>query len=85
MPFAMPGSAELADSVRQALGSGMAVLMQNHGLVVAAGSLRHAADTAEVIERASQMIWSCYVLGKKPSVLPGDILGLLREIGHMIA
>jgi ribulose-5-phosphate 4-epimerase/fuculose-1-phosphate aldolase/putative sterol carrier protein len=85
VPFAMPGSAELADSVRQALGGGMAVLMQNHGLVVAAGSLRHAADTAEVIERASQMIWSCYALGKEPSVLPGDILGLLREIGHMIA
>jgi hypothetical protein len=54
-------------------------------LVVAAGSLRHAADTAEVIERVSQMIWGCYALGKEPSALSGDILVLLREIGHMIA
>jgi phosphoglycerate dehydrogenase-like enzyme/sugar (pentulose or hexulose) kinase/ribulose-5-phosphate 4-epimerase/fuculose-1-phosphate aldolase/putative sterol carrier protein len=85
VPFTMPGSVELAEAVRQALGDGMAVLMQNHGLVVAASSLRHAADTAEVIERVAQMIWGCYALGKEPSALPADILDLLREVGHMIA
>ena len=63
----------------------MAVLMQNHGLVVAASSLRHAASTAEVIERISQMIWSCRALDRKPVVLPQNVLDLLREIGHMIA
>ena len=85
VPFIMPGSKELAAAVRQALGDGMAVLMQNHGLVVAASSLRHAANTAEVIERVSQLIWGCYAVGKKPSALPKDVLATLREIGRMLA
>jgi autoinducer 2 (AI-2) kinase len=85
VPFIMPGSTELAVAVRQALGNGMAVLMQNHGLVVAASSLRRAADAAEVIERVSQLIWGCYAVGKKPPTLPKDVLGTLREIGRMLA
>jgi ribulose-5-phosphate 4-epimerase/fuculose-1-phosphate aldolase/predicted lipid carrier protein YhbT len=85
VPFIMPGSKELAAAVRQALGDGMAVLMQNHGLVVAASSLRHAANTAEVIERVSQLIWGCYAVGKKPPTLPKDVLATLRETGRMLA
>lgn len=85
VPFIMPGSRELAAAVQQALGTGTAVLMQNHGLVVAAGSLRHAANTAEVIERVSQLIWGCYAVGKKPQALPKDVLVTLREIGRMLA
>ena len=85
VPFIMPGSKELAAAVRQALGGGMAVLMQNHGLVVAASSLRRAADTAEVIERVCQLIWGCYAVGKKPPTLPKDVLVTLREIGRMLA
>ena len=85
VPFIMPGSTELATAVRQALGDGMAVLMQNHGLVVAASSLRQAANTAEVIERVSQLIWGCYAVGKKPPTLPKDVLVTLREIGRMMA
>lgn len=85
VPFVMPGTRELAVAVRTALGDGMAVLMQNHGLVVAAGSLRHAANTAEVVERVSQLIWGCYAVGKKPLQLPKDVLASLREIGRMMA
>ena len=85
VPFLVPGSQELAAAVRDAIGDGMAVFLQNHGLVVAASSLRHAASTAEVIERISLMIWGCYAVGKKPPTLPKDILAMLREIGRMIA
>lgn len=85
VPFIMPGSRELAMEVRLALGGGTAVLMRNHGLVVAASSLRRAADTAEVIERVSQLIWGCYAVGKKPPTLPKDLLAMLREIGYMRA
>lgn len=85
VPFIIPGTLELAVAVKLALGGGMAVLMQNHGLVVAASSLRQAANTAEVIERVSQLIWSCYAAGKKPQTLPKDVLSTLRDIGRMLA
>ncbi len=85
VPFIMPGSKQLAVEVTQALGKGIAVLMQNHGLVVAASSLRHAANTVEVIERVAQLIWGCYAVGKKPPTLPKDVVATLREIGEMMA
>ena len=85
VPFIMPGSRELAVAVREALGTGSAVLMQNHGLVVAATSLRQAANAAEIIERVSQLIWGCHAVGKKPPTLPKDVLATLRDIGRMMA
>ncbi len=85
VPFIMPGSQALAQEVAKALGKGVAVLMQNHGLVVAATSLRHAANTVEVVERVSQLIWGCYVIGKKPPSLPKDVVAALRDIGEMMA
>jgi len=85
VPFIMPGSRELAVAVREALGAGSAVLMQNHGLVVAASSLRQAANAAEIVERVSQIIWSCHAVGKRPPSLPKDVLATLRDIGRMMA
>jgi len=85
VPFIMPGSEELAAAARDALGDGSAVLLQNHGLVVAASSLRQAANSAEVIERVSHLIWGCHVAGAPAPTLPGDVLATLREIGRMMA
>ncbi len=85
VPFIMPGGEALAVAARDALGDGSAVLLQNHGLVVAATSLRQAANAAEVIERVSHLIWSCHVAGREAPVLPADMLEMLREIGRMMA
>jgi autoinducer 2 (AI-2) kinase len=82
--FTMPGSGDLADAVREALGNGTAVLLQNHGLVVAADSLRQAANAAAAVEEACQIIWSCEAVGKHPPTLPDDVVATLREIGRMI-
>jgi autoinducer 2 (AI-2) kinase len=84
VPFIMPGTQELADAVASALGTGPAVLMQNHGILVAGSSLRRAADQAEVLERSSQLILGCYAVGREPPVIPDDILATLREAGKMM-
>ncbi len=85
VPFIMPGSEELAAAAKDALGDGSAVLLQNHGLIVAASSLRQAANATEVIERVSHLIWSCHVAGRPAPPLPDDMLAMLREIGRMMA
>ncbi|WP_372365208.1 NAD(P)-dependent oxidoreductase [Candidatus Uabimicrobium sp. HlEnr_7] len=84
VPFIMPGSRELAEEVAKAIGSGTAVLLQNHGLVVAAGSLRQAADLTYIIEQTAEKIMVCYAAGKPPKTLPQDAIDMLRSLGEMI-
>lgn len=74
IPFVMPGTDALAQALVAALGGGWGVLMQNHGLIVAARSLRRAADITQIIERTAEIIIGCYALGRKPPVLPDDVV-----------
>jgi autoinducer 2 (AI-2) kinase len=85
IPFVMPGSKEMAEAVVQALGTGWAVLMQNHGIVVAGKSLRRAADMAEIIDRSAQVILGCYAVGKEPPALPDKIVKMLSQYADLMA
>ncbi len=85
IPFVMPGTRELADAIVAALGDGWAVLMQNHGLLVAGRSLRRAADVCEIIERTAQVIVGCYSVGREPPVLPEETVEMLAKYGDLMA
>jgi autoinducer 2 (AI-2) kinase len=85
IPFVMPGTQELADAVVAAMGKGWAVLMQNHGLLVAGRTLRRAADMCEIIERTAQVIIGCYSVGKEPPVLPEKTVKTLAQYGDLMA
>jgi autoinducer 2 (AI-2) kinase len=85
VPFIMPGTPALADAVANAMADGWAVLMVNHGILVAGRSLRRAADMVEIVERSAEIILGCYAVGKTPPTLPEEIVKQLREMGDLVA
>ncbi|MCB1842866.1 MAG: class II aldolase/adducin family protein, partial [Halioglobus sp.] len=85
IPFCMPGTPELADAVGEAMGDDWAVLMINHGILVAGRSLRRAADMVEIIERSAEIILGCHAVGVEPPVLPPDAAAHFRKLGDIVA
>jgi autoinducer 2 (AI-2) kinase len=85
IPFVMPGTQALADAIVEAMAEGWAVLMQNHGLLVAGRTLRRAADMAEIIERSCEVILGCHAVGREPPVLPEDVVEMLGKYGDLMA
>lgn len=85
IPFVVPGTPALAAAVVDALGQGWAVLMQNHGLIVAARSLRRAADITQIIERTSEVILGGYAVGRPPPVLPPELVAELSAKADLMA
>ena len=85
IPFIMPGTEALAEAVGAAAREEWAVLMKNHGLIVAGRSLRRAADMSEIIERTAEVILGCYAVGREPPVLPDEAVETLRKMGDLVA
>jgi autoinducer 2 (AI-2) kinase len=85
VPFIMPGTDELAHAVAEAMRTSWAVLMQNHGLLVAGRSLRRTADMVEIIDRSAEIILGCYAVGIEPTTLPDDVVAMLQKMGDLMA
>ncbi|MDX1384516.1 MAG: class II aldolase/adducin family protein, partial [Thermoanaerobaculia bacterium] len=85
IPFVMPGTQALADAVGEGAKTSWAVLMKNHGLLVAGRSLRRAADMTEIVERSSEVLLGCKAVGAEPPVLPDDVVATLRKMGDLVA
>jgi autoinducer 2 (AI-2) kinase len=85
VPYIMPGTKELGNQVANGIGAGFAVIMQNHGLVVAGKDLRQAADITHIIERTSEKILGSYDVGKDPRVLSDEAVAQLKKNNDLIA
>jgi L-fuculose-phosphate aldolase len=55
VPFALPGSVELAEGVTAVAGTAACLLLANHGSIAAGSSLTAAVDNAEELEAAARL------------------------------
>ncbi len=62
-PYATFGSQELAKSVCETIADSHACLMENHGQIVAAGSLDKAMWIAEEVEEQAHIYWGAEAVG----------------------
>ncbi|MCL2107403.1 MAG: class II aldolase/adducin family protein, partial [Oscillospiraceae bacterium] len=85
VPFIIPGSPELGDLVGEAVGEeGAAVIMQNHGLVVAGTNLRRASDMTDCIETTATKILEAKAMGIELSQIPPADVEELAALGKML-
>ena len=76
VPYALMGSAELADIVAENAMNADILLLENHGILTTGSSLLQAFDKLEVLENAAKMTLIVEMTGKKK----GLSISRIREI-----
>jgi ribulose-5-phosphate 4-epimerase/fuculose-1-phosphate aldolase len=80
VPYVRPGDPRMGEMIRALQGRHAAVLLANHGPVVAAGDLDAAVFAAEEIEETARLV---LILGAAPArrLSPADIAELEAVFG----
>ncbi|RLF28567.1 MAG: class II aldolase/adducin family protein [Thermoplasmata archaeon] len=80
--YALPGSAELAKNVIEALGDRNAALLSNHGAVCCGRNLKEAFEIAEIVEEICKIFILSSSLGEI-KILPDEGRKYQREMFEM--
>lgn len=85
IPYAISGSAELAESVREKLGNNcFCYIMQNHGALSLGADIDQAWKNAELLEKAAQVYYYALSSGTRITTLPKEAIAqinAMRESG----
>lgn len=80
VPWFMPGSAELAQAVGEALRKSRGAILQNHGLMAVGDDLRKAATRAAMIEETARLQLYIKQFGGTVTLLPDEWVKKLEPI-----
>lgn len=80
VPFALPGSLELARLVVEGLGEGRALLLRNHGSFCCGRDIDAALTAAIYTEEAAQTAYYAALLGKFHPLSEGEIADVKRVL-----
>ncbi len=86
VPFAPPGSNDLAVRTAEALARGPAVLLRNHGLVTVGRDLREALNITFALEESlktafmARLAVLCGFRGGEPALIPPKAVEFLRKV-----
>lgn len=84
VPWFMPGSAELAEAVGEALEKSRGAILQNHGLMAVGDTLRKAATRAAMIEETAKISLYVKQFGGDVTLLPDDWVKKLAPIADFL-
>lgn len=79
-PFAPPGTLELAENVRDFLGTNAGVIMECHGTVGVGQTMEEAMISSDNVERSSEMFLRLLATGKRVKILPGEYVEKAKRL-----
>jgi L-fuculose-phosphate aldolase len=77
IPYAAPGTADLAEAVAKGLGQGHAALLANHGAITVGRTLAQAHHRMETLEHLARVLLMARLLGEPKELSPPEIEELL--------
>jgi ribulose-5-phosphate 4-epimerase/fuculose-1-phosphate aldolase len=79
-PYVRPGTEDLAQSVLEAMGSGVAILLGSHGLITVGHNLAEAYSSTIAAEVSARFTIMARSMGAEPQLLDQDEVTTLREL-----
>jgi ribulose-5-phosphate 4-epimerase/fuculose-1-phosphate aldolase len=77
-PYRRPGSAAIGEAAMDAMGTGFAVILQNHGPFVVGTSMRMALATAFIVEEAAIVAVNAFAVSERLRLMTeGDFVEML--------
>jgi len=80
VPYAMPGTAELADAIREYVTRANAFLLSNHGVLTVGRTIEEAYYRMETVEQVAMSVLAARVLGEPLQLSDAQIAALEKLI-----
>lgn len=84
VPWLMPGSAELADAVGEALKASRGAILQCHGLMAVGKTMRDAATRAMMLEETAKLVFLARQFGGEIALIPPEWVERLASFASFL-
>ena len=81
VPYALPGTAELADSLKRYVKTADAFLLANHGALTVGRSIEEAYYRMEMVEQVAKSVLAAHVLGGPVELTVAQLRALHELVG----
>jgi len=81
VPYALPGTAELADAIREYVKTADAFLLANHGVLTVGRSIEEAYYRMETVEQVAKSVLAARIVGSPVELTAAEIAALYKLMG----
>jgi len=81
VPYALPGTAELADAIRKYIKTADAFLLANHGVLTVGRSIEEAYYRMETVEQVAKSVLAARIVGAPVELTAAEIAALHELMG----